>query len=161
MMDGISYKVTGSFLGSFEKLSQQMPDIERGALYHAAYGLRDKIRESLISSVPKATTHNPKYDDTLADAIAFTRVDGASTTVHALGNRKKGSGTFRTRFFEGGTKDRYQKSYAGVKLKKKRNLGHIGPTHFFSKAVEANRNYVVQLMDEVISKYVKQIIEEN
>jgi hypothetical protein len=68
-MDGIYFKISGSFKGKFEEVAEQMPNIEKRALYRGAYLLRDKIRQSLVSSVPKATQHNPKYVDTLVDAV--------------------------------------------------------------------------------------------
>ncbi len=156
-MDSISLKVTGTLLGPLEELKQELPKAERRALYRAAYFLRDKIRQSLVSSLPKATQHNPKYSDTLVDAIGFTKVDGASLNINAMGNRKKTSGTYRTRFFEENTRDRYQKTYKGVRLKKKRFLGHITGTRFFNNAVEANQSAAVELMQDVINEYVTQI----
>lgn len=156
MIDGISFKIKGSFIGAFEEISERMPRVEKYALYKAAAYLRDAVRKSIISNVPKSTIRNPKYNDTLADAARFTRVDGASLTVHALGTRQKGSGTFRTRFFETNTRERYQKTFRGVKLKKKRRLGHITGTNFFSSAIEANRTAAEQIMADVITKYVQE-----
>jgi hypothetical protein len=156
-MDGISFKITGSLKGPLEEMKEQLPQAEKRALYKSAYALRDKLRQSLTTSIPKATVHNPKYNDTLVDAIGFTKVDGASLTVNAMGTGKKGSGAFRTRFFENDTRDRYQKSYRGQKLKKKRFLGHITGTHFFSSTVDSNREYVVSLMRDVITQYVQEI----
>ena len=99
-MDGIYFKISGTFKGKFDEVAKDMPRIEKRAIYRAAYFLRDKIRESLVTAVPKATQRNPKYIDTLVDAVGFSKVDGASTIVNAMGTRKKGSGTYRTRFFE-------------------------------------------------------------
>lgn len=154
-MDGISLKVTGTLLGPLEELKQELPKAERRALYRAAYFLRDKIRQSLTSSLPKATNRNPKYSDTLVDAVGFTKVDGASLNINAMGNRKKTSGTYRTRFFEEGTRDRYQKKHNGIKLKKKKYIGHIGATHFFHNAIEANKSAAIKLMEDVIDEYVQ------
>lgn len=156
-MDGISLKISGNLKGPLDEMREQLPRAEKRALYRAAYFLRDKIRQSLVSSLPKATQHNPKYSDTLVDAIGFTKVDGASLNINAMGNRKKTSGTYRTRFFEENTRDRYQKTYKGVRLKKKRFLGHITGTRFFNNAVEANQSAAVELMQDVINEYVTQI----
>ena len=155
-MDGISFRISGSLLGPLEQMQKELPRAEKRALYRAAYFLRDKIRQSLVSSIPKAETHSPKYSDTLVDAVGFTKVDGASLNINAMGSRKKGSGTYRTRFFENDTKDRYQKTYRGIKLKKKRFLGHITGTHFFSNAVSQNESQAVNLMRDVISEYVRE-----
>ena len=155
-MDGISLKVSGTLLGPLEKMKEELPRAEKRALYRAAYALRDRLRQSLVSSIPKAATHNAKYSDTLVDAVGFTKVDGASLNINAMGNRKKGSGTYRTRFFENNTKDRYQKTYRGIKLKKKRFLGHITGTHFFSNTVDNSKDYIVSIMRDVISQYVRE-----
>ena len=154
-MDGIYFKISGTFKGKFDEVAKDMPRIEKRAIYRAAYFLRDKIRESLVTAVPKATQRNPKYIDTLVDAVGFSKVDGASTIVNAMGTRKKGSGTYRTRFFEDGTVKRYHKKRNGVRLKKKKYIGYIKPTNFFKSAVQANQNAAVQLMEDVIGEYVE------
>jgi hypothetical protein len=153
-MDGITLKVEGTLTAPLKQLKDELPRAEKRALYRAAYYLRSKIRESLSSAIPKATQSNPKYNDTLVDAVGFTKVDGASLNINAMGNRKKGSGTFRARFFEAGTKDRYQKNRNGVKLQKKKYIGKIKPTWFFHKAVNANEAQAIKLMEDVISEYV-------
>ena len=160
-MEGITFRITGNLRGPLDEMREQLPRAEKKALYRAAYFLRDKIRQSLTSSLPKATNRNPKYSDTLIDAIGFTKVDGASLNINAMGNRKKTSGTYRTRFFENDTRDRYQKSYKGQKLKKKRFLGHITGTHFFRNSVEANQPAAIELMRGVISEFVQEIYNKN
>lgn len=158
-MEGISVKITGTFKGKFEEVAKEMPHIEKRALYKAAYFLRDKIRQSLTSAIPKATERNPKYIDTLQDAVGFTRVDGASLVVNAMGVSKKGSGTYRTRFFEEGTRDRYQKKINGIRLKKKKFIGKIKPTHFFSSAVNANTEAVQNIIRDTITEYVDEALK--
>lgn len=160
-MDGITLSIRGSFKGNFDEIAKEMPNIEKRALYRAAYFLRDKIQQSLISAVPKATQKNPKYIDTLVDAVGFSRVDGASTTINAMGTRKTGSGTYRTRFFEEGTVKRYHKKRNGIKLKKKKYIGFIKPTHFFSSAVNANKDAAVKLMEDVLTEYVDTAFKKN
>ena len=160
-MDGITFKISGTFKGAFEEAANQMPNIEKRALYHAAYFLRDEIRKSFKSKLPKADQRNPRYSDTLLDAVGFSKVDGASLNVNAMGNRKSSSGTYRARFFEAGTKDRYQKTRNGIRLKKKKFIGKIKPTNFFNSAVQANRGMVASKMEEVIIPYIKQIFDKN
>lgn len=160
-MDGITFKISGTFKGAFEEVANQMPNIEKRSLYHAAYFLRDEIRKSFKSKLPKADQRNPRYSDTLLDAVGFSKVDGASLNVNAMGNRKSSSGTYRARFFEAGTKDRYQKTRNGIRLKKKKFIGKIKPTNFFSSTVQANRGMVASKMEEVIIPYIKQIFDKN
>ena len=160
-MDGITLKISGTFKGAFEEVVNQMPNIEKRALYHAAYFLRDEIRKTFKSKLPKADQRNPRYSDTLLDAVGFSKVDGASLNVNAMGNRKSSSGTYRARFFEAGTKDRYQKTRNGIRLKKKKFIGKIKPTNFFSSTVQVNRGMVASKMEEVIIPYIKQIFDKN
>ena len=141
-MDGITLSIRGSFKGNFDEIAKEMPNIEKRALYRAAY-------------------KNPKYIDTLVDAVGFSRVDGASTTINAMGTRKTGSGTYRTRFFEEGTVKRYHKKRNGIKLKKKKYIGFIKPTHFFSSAVNANKDAAVKLMEDVLTEYVDTAFKKN
>ena len=153
-MDAITVKISGNLKGPFEDIARKMPDVEKRALYRAAYFFRDKIRQQLSTSLPASTKRNPKYSDTLIDAVGFTKVDGASLVVNAMGSGKKGSGTYRTRFFEDGTVDRYQKKRNGIRLKKKKYIGHIKPYKFFQSAVSANESAAVKLMEDVIGEYV-------
>lgn len=157
-MDNVTLKIEGDIIGKFDEAVKDLPRAEKRALYTAASFLRDKGKESLISKLPKATQANPKYNDTLVDAIRFTRVDGASLKIHALGTRETGSGTYRARFFEEQTKDRYQKTWNGVKLKKKRFLGHVGPLHYFKSAMDTNMNEAVRMMEDVMGEYLENII---
>ena len=55
-MDGITLKVEGTLTAPLEELREELPRAEKRALYRAAYFLRDKIRQSLSSSLPKAHT---------------------------------------------------------------------------------------------------------
>lgn len=157
-MEGISFKISGTFKGSFKKMAKEMPRVEARALYRAAYYLRSAIRTSLVTKIPKATVSNPRYNDTLVDAVGFTRVDGASLTVNALGAGRPGSGAYRTRFFENGTKERFHKTRNGKPLKKKKSVGKITGVHFFSDAVEANRDAVINIMQEAFSDYIQETL---
>lgn len=160
-MDEITVKISGNLKGPFEEIARKMPDVEKRALYRAAYFFRDKIRQQLSTALPASTKRNPKYSDTLIDAVGFTKVDGASLVVNAMGTNKKGSGTYRTRFFEDGTVDRYQKKRNGIRLKRKKYIGKIKPYKFFSSAVSANENAAIKLMEDVIGEYVDTAINKN
>lgn len=100
---------------------------------------------------------NPKYSDTLREGVRTTGIrDDSSIYVHILGSRAKTSGTFRLRFFEGGTKDRYAKTYNGKPLKKKRYLGKIpqGKYSFFESSVMAAQSSAVSTFNEQLQKYI-------
>ena len=89
------------------------------------------------------------YKDKLIDAVRVSRVqssgDEVTTKVHIMGVRSSGSGTFRARFFEGGTKERQSKS--GKKL------GKIEALNFFAKAENSMQNLTVSL-DQVLTNLI-------
>lgn len=130
--------------------------IERAALRKSARILYDNTKINLLSSVPKPTQPNPKYTDTLADAVRMAvhqdNTNNFYFVVHIMGTRKSGSGTFRTKFFEGGTspritkspyKDRLGRSYpAGL------NRGSLKPTNFFASAISGSEQTVINAIQK-------------
>jgi HK97 gp10 family phage protein len=148
-------EIKGDINKSINWLETNAPRYFNAALYSGAAVIKDQARKNFVSSMPKSTIPNPKYNDLMVDAIRNTRSLGDEVTVHTMGTRATGSGTYRARFFEGGTKDRYQKTYAGIPLKKKRYLGHVKPLHFFSSAVTSTQSLVIQAMNKVIDNLYK------
>lgn len=154
MNDGVS--ITHDNLDiSINAMKKELPDVERRMLLTGALTIRDKAKEQLIGVLPNVTKRSQKYNDSLVDAVRISKPDGGSITVHTLGVRDKGSGTFRARFFEGGTKDRYQKTFNGKKLKKKRLIGKISPLGFFSTAVQTAQGKAFANMQSVLDKYIE------
>lgn len=84
------------------------------------------------------------YGDKMEDAVMLSKIDGSfdeelSQRVHIMGSRKSNSGTFRARFLEKGTKDRYakhgrNKQHAVIEYKKPKYLGKITGKWFFKNA---------------------------
>lgn len=118
--------------------------IERTALRKSARILYDNAKTGLLNKVPKPTQLNPKYSDTLADALRMSihqdNTNNFYFTVHIMGTRKKGSGTFRTRFFESGTAPR--------KTRKGYNRGSLKATNFFADAVNGSESSVIKAIEE-------------
>lgn len=120
---------------------------------------RKQVIQNLKTSLPKAVKRNPMYNDRLVDAVKIRAKNDRDAEsgviigkIHVMGTQKKGSGTYRTRFFEGGTKDRYQKTYKGRPLKKKRYIGKIGPLGFFqSGAANVQGTVSSEISKELIS----------
>lgn len=131
------------------------------AVLAASRSLVESIKQSLLREVPKANQKNPKYSDTLLDAVRFSKNDKTTgvRVVHAYGVRDSGSGTYRTRFFNEQTKDRYQKTYKGEKLKKKRYLGHVGGTMFFEKGYEAGKAKAMEAMKTAVTNLLQRLDE--
>lgn len=125
---------------------------------------RKQVIQNLKSSLPKAIKRNPKYNDRLVDAVKIrAKNDRDAETgviygvIHTMGTRKKGSGTFRTRFFEGGTKERYQKTYNGRPLKKKRYLGKLEPKYFFRQGQEGVQQTVSNEISIALVETIKRL----
>lgn len=156
----MAVKVTGDFIGSLELMQERMPQIESDCLYAAARILKESARESFIKLMPSATHKSDKYSDTLADAVRFTRREGTSVKVHTLGTRDPSSGTYRARFFEGGTRKRYQKRYRGVKLAKKRFLGRIEPVNYFMTGISSAYNKAIEEMQKILNQHITNINNE-
>ena len=152
-------------LPDFKKINN--PNFIRNIQYEmvlaGARSLYNSIRQSLIQNVPKATVANPKYKDTLVDAVLITKTNltNQDRFVHAYGVRDKNSGTYRTRFFNQQTKDRYQKTYKGKKLKKKRFLGHVGGSLFFDKGVMNGKSQAQDAMIKRGEEFIQNYINKN
>lgn len=155
MNDGV--KIEGDLNWSFDRLEREFPRYANAALYAGSSVLKEETKEQMLAKLPAAAHRNPRYDDTLLDAVRNTRADGNEVSVHILGSRAPGSGTYRARFFEGGTKERFQKTYRGKPLKKKHKLGSISAKHFLEDAAAISEPQVLQAMEDVINR----LFEEN
>ena len=117
--------------------------------------LRTDARKRLRKELPSATRSKGKYSDTLISAIRTSVKEGnegMDAKVHIMGSRSKTSGTFRTRFFEGGTVER--------KTKKGYSRGKIKPLYFFQNAIGATKNKVESTLDSELSKTIQKIADK-
>ena len=133
-------------------------DIVHNAKQFALRKAANVVKDATISSFKKTGIKygpNPLYNDTLIDAIRTSKIFADTVKVHIMGVRSKKSGTFRLRFFENGTKDRYQTSYNGQPLKKKRKLGHIKAYNFFESAKAGAIREAEQTFTEMFDKYIE------
>lgn len=137
-----------------DAVSKVMARAEAAALRKGAQVLKKNIKSNLTSTGIRIGT-NPLYIDKLSDGVMSSKVKEGSIIVHIMGTRKKGSGTYRLRFFEGGTKERYQKTWKGKKLKVPRRLGHIKAYGFFNSALSSSTDEVMKAMDEQLTKYIE------
>lgn len=135
--------------------TRQIMGIQRKVLRKAANVLRTDARSKFRKELPSASRKSKKYSDSLIKAI-MTSVkegdEGIDAKVHIMGSRSKTSGTFRTRFFEGGTEAR--------QTKKGYNRGKIKPLNFFQSAVDATRNKVQSTLDSELSKTIQEIADK-
>lgn len=130
--------------------SDQCTDLYKKALGTIAADYKKTVKNYFQTAMPVATRPSQSgYKDKLIDAVRVSRVqssgDEVTTKVHIMGVRSSGSGTFRARFFEGGTKERQSKS--GKKL------GKIEALNFFAKAENSMQNLTVSL-DQVLTNLI-------
>ncbi len=132
------------------------------ALGTVARDYKETTKNYFKSTMPTAARSSQHgYKDKLIDAVRISKIkvdgDTVTTKVHVLGVRSSGSGTFRARFFEGGTQAREtSKEYTdslGRTYKKGKPLGRIKALNYFQQAQSAMSNLTVSL-DKVINDLI-------
>lgn len=155
MSDGISVDVSGA-KEMLEALStRKIMGMQKKVLRKAANVVKKEAKSRLRQALPNASKRNPKYSDTLLDAIkvsVWEDNNGAYSKVHTMGSRKKTSGTFRAKFFEGGTGLR--------KTAKDQSRGTLAPLNFFGSATTATKNEVESTIDTELSKVIQAIADK-
>lgn len=115
------------------------------------------IRQEVVSNLRKVTkkiNRKDKWGMTLRKGIV-TNVyrDNKSGVIHIMKN-------FKLKFFELGTKDRYniaKGSRKTGKLKKKRYTGKIPAYHFFTNAVNSKKTEAYRNMEQLIIESIQKI----
>lgn len=144
-------KVFESFL---ELSTKEMRKALRQGVQNAANKLRGETKKVFRSALPAARRRSSKYNDTLLDAVKRSKVEETkggeiSAKVHIMGTRNTGSGTFRARFFEKGTKQR--------RTRKGYNRGSIAPLGFFATANASFQPEYNKILNNEISKAIERI----
>ena len=114
-----------------ELKTKEIRRIERKSLSRTAGLLKRSVKQTFKKELPAATQTSEKYSDRLIDAIRSTVYEEQNemmVKVHTMGSRKKDSGTFRSRFFAVGTRERNSDGHY---------RGSIKATNFFSKGIDA------------------------
>ena len=144
-------------------------NVKKRALNKAGGTIKKEVKKQFKTELPAATKRNPNYIDRLIDAVRSSKVKEKGLgelilKIHVMGNRKKGSGTFRARFFEGGTQERFIKpgikDSLGRTYKKSRSIGRIHPPLYFFRdsmysinpAVMNIRNYLEAEINRINQK---------
>lgn len=144
--------------------SEQCTDLYKRALGRVAKQYKSDVRNYFKSALPAASRNSQSgYSDKLIDAVRVSRIKAegneVSTKVHVMGVRSSGSGTFRARFFEGGTRERLtKKDYTdslGRHYSAGKPLGRIKALNYFQRAQSALSNLAISLdriLEELINK---------
>ena len=152
-----------------DSFKKEILKARRTGMNKAVRTIKNTTRKLIKSLFPNATKEtNSKYSDTIIEGARVSKyresslVGEAVAGVHVMGLRKKGSGTFRLRFFEGGTDKRFTKDY---KRKNKKNggmhhvkghyTGSIKGKGFFSSAVNSELGKAGSIIEAELIKAIE------
>lgn len=147
---------------------KEMAKAQKRALSRAGRLLFKQTKQNVASMVPNSRKPNPKYSDTLYDGVRIGVHQDSDfrwfVKVHVLGSRGKTSGTFRLRFFEGGTVPRKTKNAYTDKLGRTypagQNRGQLRAINFFSSAVSAKQSEVIDAIETNLLEEIQKIIND-
>lgn len=130
----------------FDLTNKRIFAATRHGVSNAINALNRQTKSNIAGSWFNSSGSN-KYGVGLIEGVnSFLYDNEATGIVNILGTRPANDGTWRLRFFEGGTD--FRKSKHG------KNYGKIRPAHFFANAVNSV-NYF-----EIIKRSVEQAIDE-
>lgn len=149
--------------------STGMTKAVKRALNKGAKTLQSQTKQNLNSKIKTRGNKHYRdgqiitYDDVIDDGVRRTKVfedddNDLVTKVHILGTNSSGSGTYRLRFLEKGTKDRYQKEVKNTRLNTPRYIGKIKGRYFFR---DAQQSVLPQLQGIYLNEIQKEIEKIN
>jgi len=156
-------------------LVEQFNEFKEVAKYEIIDGVKKAMRKA-AREIQKQTIENARADiktynnhpngeyeqDSILDAVRVGKLqdnydeDEMSIKVHVMGNGRENSKTFRFRFLEKGTKERYATEQKGRQLSKPRYLGKITPRRYFGQAKQS-----VNVLDIYLQEVEKAIDKVN
>ena len=124
-----------------------------GAVRHGVSDSANMIKEQAKSSLQNTglnVTFSKHYSSPLIEGVkAYMYRDMPVGVVHIMGDSHNNDGTWRLRFFESGTKERF--------TRKGFNRGHITGTGFFEQAIQGKQAVVESIIDSAIQNNIKDI----
>ena len=145
----------GGVLNMINELkTKEIRRIERKSLSRTAGLLKRSVKQTFKKELPAATQTSEKYSDRLIDAIRSTVYEEQNemmVKVHTMGSRNKDSGTFRSRFFAVGTRERNSDGHY---------RGSIKATNFFSKGIDAASGKAVQTLNKTYTTELQKVIDK-
>lgn len=177
MNSGFECNLENTFNSFMNLTSKEMQKTVKKVLKKGAVQLRDQTRENFKSGIK--THDNPHwydgkritYSDEIEDAARVGKFsndyeDEQSITVHIMGSRDSGSGTYRARFLELGTRERYarkgrNRKHELISLKKPRYLGKIQGRWYFKNAQNQIIPQLPSLFMNEIEKTVNKLNNTN
>lgn len=158
---GLETNIVEVFEKFKELTAREMTKAVKRAINKAASTLKANTLSELYATGINISS-NSNYSDKLDDGVRMRKASGnydedINAMVHIMGSRSSGSGTFRLRFFEAGTKDRYQTKINGTPLKKPRFIGRIKPYWFFKSANSTLESQLDMIYMDEIDKTIQKI----
>ena len=155
--------------GSFDRMTAELPKLTTKALNTAGYILKEAVRNEFVSRMPAAgrpfktpATSKGGYkitrNDILADAVRQSSADEAHVTVF-MGGRDPGSPLFISRMYNKDSKERFQKTYRGTKLKKGKRLGNLTGVHYWDPGISRGYNEAMGALNRILSSHIKNTFE--
>lgn len=163
MNSGLECDIEKVFEQFCELTDREMNKAVRSALKSGAVELKKQTQQDLTSSLKKRDNHPGMYNDKIEDAVRIGKFDNDNfdedlyIKVHIMGTRNTGSGTYRARFLEKGTKERYAKTYKKATLEKPRYLGSIQGKWFFKNAQGEVFPHIHQIFMDNIERAINKI----
>ena len=123
------------FDGKIERLVkyENLVNIEKRIIRKGVSLIQKETKKNIRSRLPAARNQSIYYDDTMIEGARYSVIEDGQEIVgkaHIMGTRRSTSGTYRLRFFEGGTQERIQKRTG-------RSTGKIDGLNFFADARNA------------------------
>ena len=150
-----------------DEFKKEVLKARRRGMNKAVSKIRNATKKLIKSTFPNATKSSDKYNDSLIEGARVSKyrestlVGEAVAGTHIMGLRKKGSGTFRLRFFEGGTDKRFIKDHkrrnpknGGMHHVKGHYTGSIKGKGFFKSAVDSEINNASSIIEEELNKAI-------
>lgn len=138
-------------------------NVKKKTLQKTGNKIKRDARALFKQRLPAATKRSQNFSDRLIDAIRSSKIKNEGLgelrlKVHTMGNRKKGSGTFRARFFESGTQDRIQRPYVdslGRRYTHSRSIGRIKPLNYFADTLSKQTTYENTIIRDLEGEIIK------
>lgn len=124
-----------------ELTTNEMVGAVKRGMRKAANEIKKDTKQIAKAGIKTYNNHQDDYPGNILDAVRVTRLqdnydeDEMYMWVHVKGYRQPPNKTFRFRFLEVGTKDRYATTRKGQTLNKPRYLGRIQPRKYFQQAI--------------------------
>lgn len=152
-----SVKIEENITRTLQNLTKKtnLDKVEKAVVNKGLSLIKKQTKTNLRAVLPNAFRKSPLYVDTMADAIRSSvevHQYGVLGKAHVMGKKSTGSGTFRLRFFEGGTVERIKKNGA--------KSGRIEPLNFFANAVSQTSGELDSVMQTEFDKQIDKILKD-